>query len=31
VGISAGLIRVSVGLENKDDILADILQALEQA
>lgn len=31
VGISAGLIRISVGLENKDDILEDILQALEQA
>lgn len=31
VGISAGLIRISVGLENREDILADILQALEQA
>jgi O-succinylhomoserine sulfhydrylase len=29
VGISAGLIRISVGLEHRDDILADILQALE--
>lgn len=28
VGISPGLIRVSVGLENKEDILGDILQAL---
>jgi len=28
VGITAGLIRISVGLENKDDILQDILQAL---
>jgi O-succinylhomoserine sulfhydrylase len=28
VGISAGLIRISVGLENRDDILGDILQAL---
>jgi O-succinylhomoserine sulfhydrylase len=28
VGILPGLIRVSIGLENKDDILADILQAL---
>ncbi|WP_290796152.1 trans-sulfuration enzyme family protein [Flavihumibacter sp. UBA7668] len=28
VGISAGLIRISVGLENKEDILDDILQAL---
>jgi O-succinylhomoserine sulfhydrylase len=31
VGISSGLIRISVGLENKDDILEDILQALELA
>lgn len=29
VGISSGLIRISVGLENKDDILQDILQALK--
>jgi O-succinylhomoserine sulfhydrylase len=28
VGISAGLIRISVGLENRQDILDDILQAL---
>lgn len=28
VGITPGLIRVSVGLEHKDDILADIVQAL---
>ena len=28
VGILPGLIRVSVGLENKEDILDDILQAL---
>ncbi|KYP14993.1 aminotransferase class I/II-fold pyridoxal phosphate-dependent enzyme [Flavihumibacter sp. CACIAM 22H1] len=28
VGISAGLIRISVGLENRQDILEDILQAL---
>ncbi len=28
VNISAGLIRISVGLEHKDDILSDILQAL---
>jgi O-succinylhomoserine sulfhydrylase len=27
-GISDGLIRISVGLEHRDDILADILQAL---
>jgi len=29
VGITPGLIRISVGLEHKDDILNDILQALE--
>ena len=29
VGITPGLIRISVGLEHPDDILADILQALE--
>jgi O-succinylhomoserine sulfhydrylase len=29
VGITSGLIRISVGLENKRDILQDILQALE--
>jgi O-succinylhomoserine sulfhydrylase len=28
VGISDGLIRISVGLEHRDDILQDILQAL---
>lgn len=28
VGITEGLIRISVGLENKEDILQDILQAL---
>lgn len=28
VNITPGLIRISVGLEHKDDILADILQAL---
>lgn len=28
VGITSGLIRISVGLENRDDILEDILQAL---
>lgn len=28
VGITSGLIRISVGLEDKDDILEDILQAL---
>lgn len=30
VGISPGLIRISVGLEHPEDILIDILQALEQ-
>jgi O-succinylhomoserine sulfhydrylase len=30
VGITPGLIRVSVGLEHPDDILNDILQALEK-
>lgn len=29
VGISQGLIRISVGLENREDILNDILQALK--
>lgn len=31
VGITPGLIRVSVGLEHAEDILADILQALEKS
>ena len=31
VGITPGLVRLSVGLEHPDDILADILQALRQA
>lgn len=31
VGITPGLIRISVGLEHTDDILADIKQALEKA
>ena len=31
VNITPGLIRISVGLEHRDDILQDILQALEQA
>ncbi len=30
VGITPGLIRVSVGLENIDDIVSDILQAIEK-
>ncbi len=28
VGITAGLVRCSVGLENVDDIIADLKQAL---
>ena len=28
VGITPGLIRISVGLEHEEDILADIIQAL---
>jgi O-succinylhomoserine sulfhydrylase len=31
VGITPGLIRISVGLEHADDILNDILQALEKS
>ncbi|WP_118975133.1 trans-sulfuration enzyme family protein [Taibaiella koreensis] len=31
VNITPGLIRISVGLEHRDDILADILQALPEA
>ena len=31
VGITPGLVRISVGLENADDIIADIDQALEKA
>ena len=31
VGITPGLIRISVGLEHVDDITADILQALEKS
>lgn len=31
VGITPGLIRVSVGLEHPDDILNDVLQALEKS
>jgi O-succinylhomoserine sulfhydrylase len=30
VGITPGLIRISVGLEHPEDILNDILQALEK-
>jgi len=31
VGITPGLIRISVGLEHIDDITADILQALDKS
>ena len=31
VGITPGLVRISVGLEHFDDILKDIVQALEKA
>ena len=31
VGITPGLIRISVGLEHREDILKDILQALERS
>ena len=31
VGITEGLVRISVGLENAEDILNDILQALEKS
>jgi O-succinylhomoserine sulfhydrylase len=31
VGITPGLVRISVGLEHPDDILADLLQALEKS
>ena len=27
-GISAGLVRISCGLEDKDDLIADLAQAL---
>ncbi len=31
LGISPGLVRLSVGIEDTDDLLADVLQALEMA
>ena len=31
VGITPGLVRLSIGLENADDLIADIAQALEKA
>ena len=30
LGITAGLVRVSVGIEDTDDLLADLDQALSQ-
>ena len=30
-GVSPGMIRLSVGIENVDDLLADLAQALEKA
>ena len=30
-GVSADLVRLSVGLESKEDLIADLSQALEQA
>jgi O-acetylhomoserine/O-acetylserine sulfhydrylase-like pyridoxal-dependent enzyme len=30
VGISAGMVRISCGIENINDILVDLQQALEQ-
>jgi len=31
MGITPGLVRISVGVEHPDDILADLAQALEAA
>jgi O-succinylhomoserine sulfhydrylase len=31
LGIRAGTIRLSVGLEDQEDIIADILQALDNS
>jgi O-succinylhomoserine sulfhydrylase len=31
LGITPGLIRLSLGIEDADDLIADVLQALEQA
>ena len=30
-GISEGLVRLSIGLEDSEDVLADLRQALDQA
>jgi cystathionine beta-lyase/cystathionine gamma-synthase len=29
IGVTPGLIRLSVGIENADDLIADLTQALE--
>jgi O-succinylhomoserine sulfhydrylase len=31
VGITPGLVRVSVGLESPDDVIRDLAQALERS
>ena len=31
MGVGDGLVRLSIGLEHGDDLLADLLQALEQS
>jgi cystathionine beta-lyase/cystathionine gamma-synthase len=31
LGISDGLVRISVGIEHVDDLIGDLQQALEQA
>ena len=31
LGITPGLVRMSVGLEGQDDLIADVLSALEAA
>ena len=31
LGITPGLVRLSVGIEDSDDLIADIMQALEAA
>jgi len=30
LGITPGLVRISAGIEDSDDLIADVLQALEQ-
>ncbi|MFB0932176.1 MAG: PLP-dependent transferase, partial [Ascidiaceihabitans sp.] len=31
LGITDGLVRISIGIEDTDDLIADILQAIEAA